>query len=43
MNSFVEHILTIDDHTHKAYYDISLIMLQNKTMRDDFEDDDVLA
>lgn len=32
----VEHTINIDDKVHKAFYDLDLITLQNRILRDDF-------
>lgn len=36
MSRLVEHTINIDDKVHKAYYDLDLIALQNRILRDDF-------
>jgi len=36
MSKFIEHTINIDDEMHKAFYDLELVLLQNRIMRDDF-------
>lgn len=37
MSKLIEHTINIDDKTHKAFYDLELVTLQNRILRDDFE------